>query len=604
MKNFGRIVKCTAAAAVCILAFSGCENYNNMMDETPQEYVNMAAENTTEAMVKSAFAEEAAIIEKAVKDGTMGFSFSYDDIKMNMDSYVNEADKKSSGTYVMEIGGEKAEIYYAVNGDSFKVGESGKSGENVFEFNAKTLADDLAGSIFAPGSGSSMEIPQEDYDMIVEYLGQVSSALEGEGEETSEKYAEAEKLINDMMSEATVEKKVDITVDETEVKANILTFNFDKADMEQILDACVDIAMEEMAAQGEEVSKEELTAELDEVMNSISKMDIELVYYVNSKTHCLMQMDCTADMTMTVEEETQDIKLDMVTSYGADPETSNEVNVEITIEAAGEEVVVEILSERKSENETEVAISASVQGVSMEVVVLNFKRDGENYTISAEVPVAEAEATVEGTFKNDGKSVEATVEKVTYAMATEEIEGNVENLNIKGYIKQGGEFDDREAKNFFELTEEELMTIVENISNDFGALAGNTEVGGTMTEYVDASNMASVNANAKTVYTAFSAALTEMAVEGVEFDDFEFYNETSGDLNVTTTSGYAIDIAEYLGDEFTGYYYVNLDPYTYIVNFALWSETPIDYFYQYGEFDQEMFAEDGDYIGCYPLYEE
>ena len=47
MKNFGRILKCTAAAAVCMLAFSGCNKYDKMMDETPVEYVRLAAENTT-----------------------------------------------------------------------------------------------------------------------------------------------------------------------------------------------------------------------------------------------------------------------------------------------------------------------------------------------------------------------------------------------------------------------------------------------------------------------------------------------------------------------------------------------------------------------------
>lgn len=597
MRNFSRIIKCTAAAAVCALTFSGCENYNKMMDETPQEYVNLAAENTSTAMVKSAFAEEAAVIEKAVKDGTMGFSFEYNDIKMNSDNYVNEADKKASGTYTIEIGGEKVEVYYAVDGDTLKIGENGKSGENVVQVNAKTLAEDLAGSIFAPGSGSSMEIPQEDYDMIVEYLGQIAEAVEGNGEEVSEEYAELQNLVNEMMSEATVEKKADLTVDETEVKANILTFNFDKADIEKLLDAYVDIAMEEMAAQGEEVNKEELTAEFDEVMNSISKMDIELVYYVNSKSHCLMQMDCTMDMTLTVDEETQDIKLDAVTTYGADPATSNEVTVEVEVEAAGEKVIAEIISERKSENETEVKINASMKGMSMEVVVLNFKRDGENYTISATVPVVEATATVEGTFKSDSKSVEATVDKVAYAMATEEIEGNVEGLNIKGYIKQGGTFDDREAKDFFKLTEDELMAIVEAVGNDFGALAGETEAGGAMTDYVDASKQASANSNAKIVYTAFSTALTEMAIAGEEFENFEFNN------TAVTSTGYELNVADYLGTDFEGYYYVYVNPYEYWVEYAIWSDSVIEYPWQYTEDDIAWLSEEGAQIGCYPLAE-
>ena len=602
MKKFNRILKCTAAAAVCVLTLSGCDKYNKMMDEDPQGYINLAAENTTEAMVKSAFAEEAAIIEKALTDGTAGLSFDIEGVKFSSDAYVNEADKKSSAMYSLEIGGEKVDIYAAVNNTAAKFGTISKSGEHIYEINAKTLAEDLKGSLFAPGSGSSLEIPQEDFDMITEALSEAVAAIEGGEEKLPESYAEIEKIVNEMMSEVVVEKKVDITVDEAEVQANILTYNFDKEDVKKIADAYVDIAMEEMAAQGEEVNKEEMMAEFNTAMESISKMDIELVYYVNSKTHCLMQMDCKVDAAVTEDEESKTVKADIIVTYGADPAASDEATVNMTLEADEEKIVIDIISERKSENETEVKINAAMQGATMEVVVLNFEKDGENYEISAEVPLLDAEATVKGTFKTADKSVEATVDSVAYAMNSQEIEGNIESLNIKCYIKQGGEFVDKAAKNFFELTEEEIMTAVEEIGNDFGALAGNTAVGGSMIDYIDKSKQTSADANAKTVYTAFAAALTYMSIEGAEFEDYEFYNATSGDYNVVA-NGYEMNLSEYLGDDFPGYYYVNLDPYTYAVNFALWSETPIEYHYQYSRYDQEMFAEEGQYIGCYPISE-
>ena len=603
MKKFSRILKCTAAAAVCALTLSGCDKYNKMMDEDPQGYINLAAENTAEAMVKSAFAEEAAIMEKALTNGTAGFSFDIEGVKFNADAYVNEGDKKTSQLYTLEIGEEKADIYLAVDDTTAKFGTVSKSGEHIYEINAKTLAEDLKGSLFAPGSGSSLEIPQEDFDMITEALGEAVAVIEGGGEELPESYAEIESLVNEMMGEAVVEKKVDITIDETEVNANILTFNFDKEDITKLFDAYADIAVEEMAAQGEEVTKEEIMAELNADMESISKMDMELVYYVNSKTHCLMQVDCKVDATAAAEgEEAQNVKADIIAAYGADPENSDEVSINMTLEADGEKIVIDIISERKSENETEVKINAAMQGATMELVVLNFERDGENYEISAEVPLLDAEATVKGTFKTADKSVEATVGSVAYAMNSQEIEGNFESLNIKCYIKQGGEFVDKSAKKFFELTEEELMTAVEEIGNDFGALAGKTTTGGAMLDYVDNSRQASANANAKIVYTAFAASLTQLAIEGVEFSDYEFYNAESGNYTVLV-NGEDIGLTEYLGGDFSGFYYVSIDPYTYAVNFALWSETPIEYTYQYSSYDQEMFAEEGQYIGCYPISE-
>lgn len=602
MKNIGRILKCTAAVAVCALTFSGCNKYDKMMEETPLEYVNLAAENTTSAMVKSAFAEEAKIIEQAVMDGTMGLSFKYDTINVDTETYVNEKDKKASGTYIIEANGEEVEIYYAIDDTTVKFGEKGKTaGENVVEINAKTLVEDLAGSIFAPGSGSSMELPQEDYDMIVEYLGEVVAAVENNGEDLPEEYEELEELINEMMNDATVEKKVDTEVDGTEVKANIITFNFNKDDIKTILDAYVDVAVEEMIAQGEDVSREEITAELDEAMNAIEKIDIELVYYVNSKTHSLMQMDCKVDMSVSDDNESQAIGIECITSYGADPAESDEVTMDMTIEADDEKLKLGMVSERKSEDETEVTVDMSMQGVSMEVVVLNFKREDNEYTISAEIPVVEATATISGNFETTSDSVEVTVDKVSYAMASEGIDGNLEDFEIKGYIKQGGKFDDRDAKNLFKLSEDELMGIVEAIGTDFSALAGETEVGGAMLGYIDNSKITAANANAKTVYVAFASALTQMSIDGGSSYDYEFYNETSGITDVETSEGYVLNITEYLGDNYEGYYYVSVDMSNYAVEYALWSETPIDYYYQYGEFDQEMFAEEGNYIGCYPL---
>lgn len=599
MNKFSRFLKCTAAAALCALSLSGCDKYNKMMDEDPQGYINLAAENTTEAMVKSSFAEEAAVIEKAAKDGTAGFSFDIEGVKFNADAYVNEADKKTSQLYTVEIGGEKVDIYAATNDTSVKFGTIGKSGEHIYEINAKTIAEDLKTSIFAPGSGSSLEIPQEDFDMIIETLSEAVATIEGGEEKLPESYAEIEKIIDEMMSEVVVEKKVDVKVAETDVKANILTFNFDKEDVKKLFDAYIDIAMEEMIAKGEEVSREEIAAEFNTVFESISKLDMTLVYYVNSKTHCLMQMDCKVDMAVTAEGESQNVKADIVVSYGADPAASNKVTTEMTIEANGETIVVDIISERKSENETEVKINAAMQGMTMEVVTLNFKKDGENYTISVKAPVLEAEATIEGTFKTTASSVEATVDKVSYAMPSQAIEGNIESLNIKCYIKQGGEYVDKAAKGFFTLTEEDLMTEVEAIGNDFGALMGNDQMasvlGDSMTEYVEESNEAVAIANAKTVYTAFSVALTEMAVAGEEFEDFEFDN------TAVTSTGYELNIADYLGSDFEGYYYVSVDPFDYMVYYAIWSDQPIEYPWQYSKSDIEWLSEGGAQLGCYPL---
>lgn len=110
------------------------------------------------------------------------------------------------------------------------------------------------------------------------------------------------------------------------------------------------------------------------------------------------------------------------------------------------------------------------------------------------------------------------------------------------------------------------------------------------------------NAEAKDIYVAFAAAMTQMGIAGVSIDKDEFYNTTSGDCYIPII-GFEDTLESYLGNHFTGYYYVSVDPELYAVNYALWSETPIYDTDQLSSLDQELIALSYDYVGCYPLKE-
>ena len=604
MIKFNRIAKCAAVAAMCMLTFTGCKNYSKMMKEEPQEYIKMASENTAEAMSGTAFKEEAAVLEKALKDGTFTFEVNSEELDLSGSCYMNEKNKQSSQMYTIGEEGNKAEIYFSADKNKVKFGTIGNSGEHIYSADLETLEEDFKKSLFAPGSGSALELPQSDYDTLLKSLGEITAVVNGEEKTEDEKAAKLQAAADEVMAQnpPVLEEKIDAVIYETDVKANVLTYTFDKADVKQLVDAYMNLVIEEMTAQDvfdEEYTAEEFKTSFNETFNEISALDMTLTYYVNAEKHCLMQS--VLGVNVTVGEDT--VHFDGTVTFGAEPTAVGKKTVELRASAMEQEYTASIVYDYISDDKTEISVDAAGQGMTMQIVKLVFEKGEGRYTISADIPLLTAKASVGGSLTADEKTVEFTVDKVDYSYADT---AETVDMTMKFTALQGGTFYDIEAeKSFFELTEDEITAFAENAENDFAAVIESGDYAedsavGEMLEYVESSKITSANANAKMVYVAFASALTQMGIEGVECNEIEFMNTEDGDINVEC-DGYDLKLSDYLGDSFTGYYYVSIDPEIYSVKYALWSEEPLEYYFQLADYDQESLAQDGIYIGAYPL---
>lgn len=141
---------------------------------------------------------------------------------------------------------------------------------------------------------------------------------------------------------------------------------------------------------------------------------------------------------------------------------------------------------------------------------------------------------------------------------------------------------------------------IDEWENYFESLDSETsDVTYTKVQYED---MESSNAYAKQVHTALSACATLAAIDNITIGSSEITNNYDGDLNLLF-GDFDPDLKSYLGESFKGYYYVYLNPETYSVYFALWSEQPIPDSYKYqltADEQKQMWANDIR-IGCYPL---
>ncbi len=596
MKKIGSSFKkavCAALTAAAALAASGCTNYSKMMTEQPMDYISMAEENTMEAMNGS---EEYNILKEAIKNGTFTVGFDLEGIGINADINVSEREGKTAQTYSFTGSeGTAASVYLFADKDKVKVGTNGLSGSHVYDIILDTAQEKLASSIFAPDSDSEYSMEQEEFDAIIEYAKAFSDETADSGSNSYNEIIESFKEANP----PTVEEKIDTDISGTTVKANVITYSLTKEKIagtwEQIADLTAENAdPEQFGAETKEEVKEQMTSAFDK----LQKLDVKAVYYINSDSHMLMKMEFSVNMSAPNEytEETENIDIHGSTTYGADPAASDTVSsvFGMTEGSISYEFYIDTV---KSESGSVTNIAMSDGETRTDAAVLTYTKEEENYTLALDIPEASITCKAEGTLKTDKDSFELTVDRLSAGTGSGEVA-----YSPKGVFKakKGGEMNELDAeKEFLDLTEEEIDALIENIENDFSAVFDEFAEDSAMGNYIIKSRQSAANSNAKQAYTAAATVITEAAINETPLSG----SELTGTGAAFDFGGTAIDVSNYLGTEFTGYIYGDFNSEYYLVDYVLWSEEPIpdEYKRALTSEEQEELAEQGVYIGCYPL---
>lgn len=470
MKKFIRAAKSAAAAVLCaagVMSLSGCENYGKMLRDAPDEYIEMAMENTMESMGGSTFTEEKKLLEQALEDGSFSLGFEVEGITFNCVCEVNEKSNAVSQMYTLSNAeGNSAQVYVYADKDGFKFGTIGDSGSHIYDVTLESLAEKLAASIFAPGSGSAYELSEEEYNVLVEYAEMLSAAMNEADGKDGDKY---QKVIDDFaknLSPMTVEG-ADVDIGGETVKTNTVTYTVGTGEVKALLNQMLDLLIEDGQFDPETTgySEEEFRAQLDEAMASLENFSITAVYDVNAKTHVLMQSDIT--LNITAEGETVDIKLNSL--YGADPASSEKQTHTFSMTADGEtlDVIMDVTHTETSTVVTANMVNSEVGNT--ELFTLTSNKDGENYNISVDI-MGTMTAGMEGTISTSGTAFNMTIDRVFANAGSGEMSYSPK---AAVNVKKGGEISVLDAEGeFLDITEEKLNTLIENISKDFDTVLG------------------------------------------------------------------------------------------------------------------------------------
>lgn len=606
MNRFFRGLKlavCATAAAAAAVTMSGCTNYTKMLNEQPADYISMAQENTMKAIAGNSFGEEHKLLQEACKDGSFKLNFEVEGVGFSGELYVSEKDEKTAQLYKLTgTEGTSAEVYLYTGKDGLKIGTNGNSGRHVYDVTFEGLAEKLAASIFAPDSGSEYAMEQKEYDAVVQYINEMPAAIEGDGSEAADEFSAI--LENFALAHPPVtEEKVDTDIGGETVSANIVTYSYTKEDIASVTEQLVDLYMNEYADEKdfEYYSKDEQKEQIMSLFDEIDSCDLKIVHYVNSKSHMLMMTDI--DLLASADGENMYFYADVI--YGADPENSNKQSFKAGVGEDGEEEDAVEADITTNENGSEIVFSVTVNGEEKELATLASTKDGENYTITLDIPSEEISCKAEGTVKTDKKSFEITLDKVSATTGSAEVSYMPNGVVT---VEKGTPMPELDADGeLLNITEEDFGTLLENIESDFTAVMQETPYGSEMLSYVEKSKMTAANANAKSCHTSAMVVLTQAVVGGKKFGGSEISNNGGTILNDGGTmfrfGDTEADCSDYLGESFTGYVYGEFDFDDCSVDFMLWSEEPIpdSMKHMITADEQQEYAEQGTYIGCYPI---
>lgn len=601
MKKFIKAAKSAAVAALCaagMLSLSGCENYGKMLRDSPDEYIDMAMENTMESIGGNTFTEEKKLFEQALEDGSFSLGFEVEGIIFNGVCEVNEKSNAVSQMYTLSNAeGNSAQVYVYADKDSFKFGTIGDSGSHIYDVTLESFAEKLAASIFAPDSDSAYAMSETDYNALLEYVETLSAAMENADSNGDDKY---QKLFEDFKNslDPAIEEKTDIDIGGETVNANTVTYTVTTDKIKDLLNKLFDLLAEDGQLDQETTgySAEELRERFDEAMSSIEEINVTAKYDINAKTNMLMQSDIS--LNVTADDET--MKMHFNSFFGADPASAEKQTYTFSMKADSEDVdIVIVMDVIHTETNTTITAKTANTVESTELFTINAEKSGENYSLSVDI-MGEMTAGIEGTISTSGNTFDMTIDKISAGYGSGEFSYSP---NAKVNVKKGGEIFVLDAEGeFLDITEAEMYTLLENISGDFGWLAGQTSgaLTSSMIGYVAQADIINANANAKGVHTACSA---DMAQRYVDDDENLVGGAIEGSGPDFTVGGVKVDMSIYLGNDFTGYVYGYANENTFAVEYILWSDQPIpdEYKHQLTDEEQEELNKKGITIGCYPF---
>lgn len=453
------------------MVLTGCKDNNKTGDSTtPKDTevtLNGSIEKTFNAML-SADAGPAAVMENALNKGKVTIALG-EQLKNVL--YLDSSSKAFANNLSFNEGGQSVNIGIYGKDKEFAIAAPELLGDTVYGINLETLATDLKDSAIWSLMGTDYDTFMSEYSELIE---QITSLLEGMDEEAVNEMADelVESISETLKDVEVTTKEEEVEIYGEKVKATVITYHMEKADIEKLMDVMIDW-MEEMMTGimdemgdiiGESVTIEggssedvfeQLRAEIDTGLDGV-EIEGDFYAYINSKTQYLMQMGI--ELTATVEGETGVIDVAFV--LGKDPTKSDKFAFVMDVESDGEKRTMEVsLSiDEKTEGDvktTTFTLAADMDGEKQEIV-LAFAHDQKKNEYKVSLNAEDTEVSLSGKLEITDSKFHFTIDEV-------EADDETMSLGLAITVEVGAEGMPAMPAytNILKLSEDELTSLLE-----------------------------------------------------------------------------------------------------------------------------------------------
>lgn len=453
------------------MVLTGCKDNNKTGDSTtPKDTevtLNGSIEKTFNAML-SADAGPAAVMENALNKGKVTIALG-EQLKNVL--YLDSSSKAFANNLSFNEGDQSVNIGIYGKDKEFAIAAPELLGDTVYGINLETLATDLKDSAIWSLMGTDYDTFMSEYSELIE---QITSLLEGMDEEAVNEMADelVESISETLKDVEVTTKEEEVEIYGEKVKATVITYHMEKADIEKLMDVMIDW-MEEMMTGimdemgdiiGESVTIEggssedvfeQLRAEIDTGLDGV-EIEGDFYAYINSKTQYLMQMGI--ELTATVEGETGVIDVAFV--LGKDPTKSDKFAFVMDVESDGEKRTMEVsLSiDEKTEGDvktTTFTLAADMDGEKQEIV-LAFAHDQKKNEYKVSLNAEDTEVSLSGKLEITDSKFHFTIDEV-------EADDETMSLGLAITVEVGAEGMPAMPAytNILKLSEDELTSLLE-----------------------------------------------------------------------------------------------------------------------------------------------
>lgn len=380
----------------------------------------------------------------ATKGGSIDYDFAYGegDMGINVDAAYKITPDASLMSYLINAGGQEIDLKGYGSATEFALASELLTNGVWYGMSYANLEESFNNSIFAPGSGSSLEIPQEDYDAIAELVDTIKMYKDAEQLKVyasvvdkivsyfDAKATETEETLSFRGEEFTATKH-DIEFTQADIAAVLVMLKTEYAQNEEFK-AAVDAIIEMLAKQQAEdaVDESELETDFNKIIDNAIKdlrdtdFKVSFSYSVVNETAVEFELQITVKQSEVALGYEQEMIIGIKASFGETPSFDNGMEMDASIwvkytdletsTTGGQNMKLGLSS--KTELDTDKAYRHVIEievaaGADMKLTV-DLNRETDAYKVEL-TQGGETLMAIEGTYDVTDTALEFTVSKLT-----------------------------------------------------------------------------------------------------------------------------------------------------------------------------------------------